>query len=152
MFTADQLNELFVNARKQLFRATIPALFDIDDAVFHYCFTEFTAGTDQRAKNTYPYSFCQEGSKWDVYKRQSQYRDDLNEPYKPTGELGLCTIMVKNSKFADFTVVKQMEVSSNVSIKQDIAEWLSSGTNSVKITIKGENTDQTTAPVTYRCV
>lgn len=79
----------------------------------------------------------------------SQYRDDLNEPYKPTGELGLCTIMVKNSKFADFTVVKQMEVSSNVSIKQDIAEWLSSGTNSVKITIKGENTDQTTAPVTY---
>ena len=79
----------------------------------------------------------------------SQYRDDLNEPYKPTGELGLCTIMVKNSKFADFTVVKQMEISSNVSIKQDIAEWLSSGSNSVKITIKGENTDQTTAPVTY---
>ena len=79
----------------------------------------------------------------------SQYRDDLSEPYKPTGELGLCTIMVKNSKFTDFTVVKQMEVSSNVSIKQDIAEWLSSGTNSVKITIKGENTDQTTAPVTY---
>lgn len=79
----------------------------------------------------------------------SQYRDDLNEPYKPTGELGLCTIMMKNSKFADFTVVKQMEISSNVSIKQDIAEWLSSGSNSVKITIKGENTDQTTAPVTY---
>ena len=79
----------------------------------------------------------------------SQYRDDISEPYKPTGELGLCTIMMKNSKFADFTVVKQMEVSSNVSIKQDIAEWLSSGSNNVKITIKGENTDQTTAPVTY---
>lgn len=40
----------------------------------------------------------------------SQYRDDLSEPYKPTGELGLCTIMMKNSKFVDFTVVKQMEV------------------------------------------
>lgn len=79
----------------------------------------------------------------------SQYRDDISEPYKPTGELGLCTIMMKNSKFADFTVVKQMEVSSNVSIKQDIAEWLSSGSNNIKITIKGENTDQTTAPVTY---
>ena len=27
----------------------------------------------------------------------SQYRDDISEPYKPTGELGLCTIMVKSS-------------------------------------------------------
>ena len=79
----------------------------------------------------------------------SQYRDDLNEPYKPTGELGLCTIMMKNSKYSDFTVVKQMEVSSNVSIKQDIAEWLTSGSNNIKISIKGENTDQTTTPITY---
>lgn len=79
----------------------------------------------------------------------SQYRDDISEPYKPTGELGLCTIMVKNSKYADFTVVKQMEISSNVSVKQDVAEWLTSGSNNIKITIKGENTDQTTAPVTY---
>lgn len=79
----------------------------------------------------------------------SQYRDDISEPYKPTGELGLCTIMVKNSKYVDFTVVKQMEISSNVSIKQDVAEWLASGSNNIKITIKGENTDQTTAPVTY---
>ncbi len=34
--------------------------------------------------------------------------------------------MMKNAKYADFTVVKQMEVSSGVSIRQDIAEWLSS--------------------------
>lgn len=34
--------------------------------------------------------------------------------------------MMKNAKYADFTVVKQMEVSSGVSIVQDIAEWLSS--------------------------
>lgn len=79
----------------------------------------------------------------------SQYRDDISEPYKPTGELGLCTIMVKNSKYVDFTVVKQMEISSNVSVKQDVSEWLTSGSNNIKITIKGENTDQTTAPVTY---
>lgn len=79
----------------------------------------------------------------------SQYRDSIGDPYKPTGELGLCSIMVKNSKYADFTVVKQMEISSNVSIKQDVAEWLASGSNNIKITIKGENTDQTTAPVTY---
>ena len=63
-FTAERLNELFINARKQLFRATIPAYFDISDAVFHHNFVEFTAGTDQRAKNTYPYNFCTTGSKW----------------------------------------------------------------------------------------
>ena len=80
---------------------------------------------------------------------RDRYRDDLSEPYKPTGELGLCTIMVKNSKYVDFTMVKQMEVSSNVSIKQDVAEWLSSGSNNLKITVKGQNTDITTAPVTY---
>lgn len=79
----------------------------------------------------------------------SQYRDSLDEPYKPTGELGLCTVMVKNSKYADFTVAKQMEVSSGVSIKLNIAEWLSSGINNIKITVKGGNTDKTTAPVTY---
>lgn len=79
----------------------------------------------------------------------SQYRDDLNEPYKPTGELGLCTVMVKNAKYADFIVVKRMEVSSGVSIKQDIAEWLTSESNNIKVTIKGLNTDKTTAPVTY---
>ena len=58
------MNELFISARTSLFRVVIPAIFDIDDAVFHYVFTEFTAGTDQRAKNTYPYSFCSVGSKW----------------------------------------------------------------------------------------
>ena len=57
-FSADQLNELFQAARVRLFQATAPSLWDIDDACLHYCFTEFTAGTDQRAKNTYPYNFC----------------------------------------------------------------------------------------------
>ena len=79
----------------------------------------------------------------------SQYRDDISEPYKATGELGICTIMIKNAKYADFTVVKQMEIASGTSIKQNVAEWLSSGSNNIKITIKGQNTDKTTAPVTY---
>lgn len=57
-FSADQLNELFKAARVRLFQDTAPAIWDIDDACLHYCFTEFTAGTDQRAKNTYPYNFC----------------------------------------------------------------------------------------------
>lgn len=79
----------------------------------------------------------------------SQYRDDISEPYKPTGELGLCTVMIKNSKFTDFTVVKRMEISSNVSVKQDVSEWLTSGSNNIKVSVEGENTDKTTAPVTY---
>ncbi len=79
----------------------------------------------------------------------SQYRDDISEPYKPTGELGLCTVMVKNSKFTDFTVVKRMEISSNVSVKQDVSEWLTSGSNNIKVSVEGENTDKTTVPVTY---
>ena len=79
----------------------------------------------------------------------SQYRETSNKPYKPTGEMGLCTIMIKNAKYTDFTVIRQMEVSSGVSIRQEISEFLSAGSNSVKITVKGENTDKTTAPVTY---
>lgn len=79
----------------------------------------------------------------------SQYRDDISEPYKPTGELGICTISVKNSKYADFTTVKTMQVSSNASIKLDVSEWLSNGSNNFKITITGINTDKVTAPITY---
>jgi hypothetical protein len=79
----------------------------------------------------------------------SQYRDDISEPYKNTGELGMCTVMVKNNKYTDFTVVKQMEISSNVSIKLDVADWLSSGSNSIKITVKGENTERETSPTSW---
>jgi len=63
-YTDDALNALFITARTQLFVATAPTYWDIADAVLHYCFTEFTAGTDQRAKNTYPYNFGSSGSKW----------------------------------------------------------------------------------------
>ena len=63
-FTADQLNELFINARIQKFRAEAPQYWDIDDAILHRNWVEFHAGTDNRAKNTYPYSFGNGGSKW----------------------------------------------------------------------------------------
>lgn len=79
----------------------------------------------------------------------SQYRDDISQPYKPTGELGLCTVMVKNSKYTDFTVVKQMEISSGVSVKMDVSEYLVSGSNNIKVSAVGENTEKTTPPVTY---
>lgn len=64
-YSNDQLNELFKAARVKLFQDTAATHWDIDDACLHYCFTEFTAGTDQRAKNTYPYNFCTSGaSRW----------------------------------------------------------------------------------------
>ena len=63
-FTADQLNELFINARIQKFRAEAPQYWDIDDAILHRNWVEFHAGTDNRAKNTYPYCFGEAGSKW----------------------------------------------------------------------------------------
>lgn len=63
-FTPEALNTMFISARVALFRDTMPTYWDMKDTVFHHNFTEFTAGTDQRAKNTYPYSFLTPGAKW----------------------------------------------------------------------------------------
>ena len=62
--TADQLNMLFINARIQKFRKEASAYWDIDDAILHRNWVEFHAGTDNRAKNTYPYTFGTSASKW----------------------------------------------------------------------------------------
>ncbi|MCM0239139.1 leucine-rich repeat domain-containing protein, partial [Bacteroides fragilis] len=63
-FTPDQLNELFVNSRIQKFRHDAPQYWEIDDSLFFMNNVEFNAGTDERAKNTYPYCFGKVGSKW----------------------------------------------------------------------------------------
>ena len=60
----DALNTLFINARIAKFKAEATTYFDIDDAIFHSNWVEFTAGTDQRAKNTYPYTFGTDTSLW----------------------------------------------------------------------------------------
>lgn len=62
--SADELNALFIAARIQKFRKEAPAYWDIDDAILHRNWVEFHAGTDNRAKNTYPYCFGNEGSHW----------------------------------------------------------------------------------------
>lgn len=62
--TAAQLNDLFIAARIQKFRKEAPAYWDIDDAILHRNWVEFHAGTDNRAKNTYPYCFGTATSKW----------------------------------------------------------------------------------------
>lgn len=63
-FTADQLNELFINSRIAKFRNDAPQYWEINDCLFFMNNVEFNAGTDERAKNTYPYCFGTETSKW----------------------------------------------------------------------------------------
>ena len=62
--TNDELNMLFVNARIAKFRAEAPLYWDVDDTLFFMNNVEFNAGTDERAKNTYPYSFGTETSRF----------------------------------------------------------------------------------------
>lgn len=59
--TKEQLNALFIAAREKKFFMDAPQYWDVDDTLFHDNWVELFAGTDQRAKNTYPYSF---GGKW----------------------------------------------------------------------------------------
>lgn len=79
----------------------------------------------------------------------SQYMEDLTEGYKPTGEIGLCTVMVTNAKYPEYTVVREFETASGVEIKLDVAEYLTAGSNNIKIQIIGKNTDMQTDPITY---
>lgn len=62
--TNEELNTLFINARIAKFRKEGPNYWDIDDCLFFMNNVEFNAGTDERAKNTYPYSFGTDTSKW----------------------------------------------------------------------------------------
>lgn len=62
--SGSELNTLFINARIAKFRAEAPLYWDIDDCLFFMNNVEFNAGTDERAKNTYPYTFGTETSKW----------------------------------------------------------------------------------------
>lgn len=62
--TMDEQNNLFINARIRKFRKEAPTYWDIDDAILHRNWVEFHAGTDNRAKNTYPYCFGTPASKW----------------------------------------------------------------------------------------
>lgn len=62
--TNDELNSLFVNARIAKFRLEAPAYWHIQDTLTFMNNVEFNAGTDERAKNTYPYSFGMDDSKF----------------------------------------------------------------------------------------
>ena len=62
--TNEELNTLFVKARIAKFRKEAPLYWEIEDCLFFMNNVEFNAGTDERAKNTYPYCFGTETSKW----------------------------------------------------------------------------------------
>lgn len=77
----DALNTLFINARIAKYRAEASTCWDIDDAIFMANWVEFFAGTDNRAKNTYPYTFGTETSKW-------KWRIDDTDTVMPTDNEG----------------------------------------------------------------
>lgn len=83
------------------------------------------------------------------FKFISQERYDTEEPYVDTGERGLCQLSIRNSKYSDYTVVKEQWVNSNASISIDVQEYLTQGTNSIMIRITGEVTEATTPAFTY---
>lgn len=62
--TNDDLNTLFINARVAKFRKEAAQYWDIEDCLYFMNNVEFNAGTDERAKNTYPYNFGIGTSKW----------------------------------------------------------------------------------------
>lgn len=55
--TLEEQNQAFINARVNRFKEGVSNYFDVDDAIFADIWVEFNAGTDNRAKNTYPYIF-----------------------------------------------------------------------------------------------
>lgn len=55
--TADELNALFQGARQTKFDAEVARYWYPDDVRAFMADVEINAGTDERAKNTYPYSF-----------------------------------------------------------------------------------------------
>ena len=60
----NEMNTLFINARIAKFRQEAAQYWDIDDCLYFMNNVEFNAGTDERAKNTYPYCFGTETSRW----------------------------------------------------------------------------------------
>ncbi|MCS2335576.1 leucine-rich repeat domain-containing protein [Bacteroides sp. BFG-606] len=79
----------------------------------------------------------------------SQERYSISDPYENTGERGLLQISVKNTVNSEYVVVKEMYIPSAVSIKVDIAEYLSSGANNVMVKVTGEVTEESTPAFVY---
>lgn len=81
--TNAEKNDLFIRARIQRFRQEAPAWWDIADCLTYQNNVEFNAGTDERAKNTYPYCFGNEGSKWKWRIDDADTRFDTDNEGQP---------------------------------------------------------------------
>lgn len=89
--TNDELNTLFIGARVAKFRAEAPLYWDIDDTLFFMNNVEFNAGTDERAKNTYPYSFGTDASRFRWRVDDADTRFDTTNRGLPDKEYGVET-------------------------------------------------------------
>lgn len=75
--TADELNVLFIEARTDKFRQEVSQYWNVDDTLLFMCNVEHDAGTDERAKNTYPYTLGLDGDgKWRWYEDDTDTRRD----------------------------------------------------------------------------
>ena len=57
-------NQQYISARVDKFRKEMQTYWDLNDSIFARNWTEFNAATDNRAKNTYPYTFNGKVYKW----------------------------------------------------------------------------------------
>mgnify|MGYP007057778191 CR=1 FL=1 len=64
----------------------------------------------------------------------SQSRDNIEDPYTNTGEYGLCSISIQNDKYPQYTPINApTTITSGVSIRQDVSEYLTAGLNYVRV-------------------
>lgn len=75
--TADEVNALFIEARTDRFRQEAGNYWNIDDTLLFMANVELYAGTDERAKNTYPYSLgLDNDGHWRWYEDDADTRFD----------------------------------------------------------------------------
>lgn len=75
--TADEVNAMFIEARVDKFRKEAAGHWNIQDTLLFMTNVELYAGTDERAKNTYPYSLGMDGDgAWRWYVDDADTRFD----------------------------------------------------------------------------
>ena len=64
--TVEEKNNHFRALRRERYKATMENYWHLRDNLFHYCFLELVAATDNFKKNSYPYKFgtLESGSRW----------------------------------------------------------------------------------------
>lgn len=79
----------------------------------------------------------------------SQQKDVADEEYSDTGERGYCEVSIRTGTSTTFEVIKEYYVQSNVPQIIDVAKYLGTGTNQIKVKITGELTEQSAPAFTW---